>query len=244
MRSSRKPRGILRAPGRMPASISSFSRTSTRIGFREEISRARSAGVISGTLLRAVWSNWFLETGSAMSSVLGPLWITQVRSGFERPLRRQGCFERPTLRRNDLKSRACVRPHVLDAPPFGLRPSQAKPAPPWMLRPSGYARRMQSLLLLGCSALRAAPVAGKARSSFSRARSRVTFTPGPDRGWDGAGGTYRCRASTGARDEAVRTFGVAGAVADPLRDHHFRPSSRPRPNRRSDRIRHLQAVLS
>src|SRR3954464_1809216 len=132
----------------------------------------------------------------------------------------------------------------LDAPPFGLRPSQAKPAPPWMLRPSGYARRRQSLLLLGYSALRAAPVAGKARSSFSRARSRVTFTPEPDRGWDGAGGSYRCRASTGARDEAVRTFGVAGAVADPLRDHHFRPSSRPRPNRRSDRIRHLQAVLS
>src|SRR3954465_8297259 len=132
----------------------------------------------------------------------------------------------------------------LDAPPFGLRPSQAKPAPPWMLRPSGCARRRQSPLLLGCSALRAAPVAGKARSSFSLARSRVTFTPGPDRGWDGAGGGYRClRASTGARDEAVRTFGVAGAVADPLRDHHFWPSSRPRPNRRSDRIRHLQAVL-
>src|SRR4051812_35140741 len=103
---------------------------------------------------------------------------------------------------------------------------------------------MQATARLGCSALWAAPVAGKARSSFSLARSRVTFTPGPDRGWDGAGRGYRClRASAGARDEAVRTFGVAGAVADPLRDHHFRPSSRPRPTRRSDRIRHLQTVL-
>src|SRR3954467_3495744 len=136
---------------------------------------------------------------------------------------------RATARPWMLRPSGCARRRqsllLFDAPPFGLRPSQAKPAP------------------LRCSALRAAPVAGKARSSFSRARLRVTFTPGPDRGWDGAGGSYRCRASTGPRDEAVRTFGVAGAVADPLRDHHFRPSSRPRPNRRSDRIRHLQAVL-
>src|SRR4051812_36020375 len=55
MRSSRNPRGTCFAPGRIPASVSCFSRTSTIIGLGD--CRDISSGVTSGTCDRASLSN-------------------------------------------------------------------------------------------------------------------------------------------------------------------------------------------
>ena len=55
MRSSRYPRGTARAPGRVPWSVSFFSRTSTISGRGD--CRDSSAGVTSGTCARAAFKS-------------------------------------------------------------------------------------------------------------------------------------------------------------------------------------------